>query len=254
MTLDRFFGIHVVFYRQFLAWRRFLKNFLVLSVFDPLLWLYAMGIGVMSMFGGTQNYLLFVATGMVAAVISWSVAMDALIGTMQRLEQGMWRAVLATPTTLLGLTLGEAAFSATRGVLAAVMVGVVSLFFVDFPNPWGFLPSLIVIWFAGFALHCMCLCFTALARTFADFDFVWPLFLNPVFIFSGAFFAIDGMPKAVQVLVQFFPMAPAVSSVRGMLMGTASILDVLGALLSLSVMAAVCTLIHFRLFQRRMYE
>lgn len=252
--MEMIYGIQVVFYRQFLAWRRFLKNFVVLSVFDPLLWLYAMGVGVMGMFDSTQNYLLFVATGMVAAVISWSVAMDALIGTMQRLEQGMWRAVLATPTTLLGLTLGEAAFSATRGTLAAVMVALVSTAFVSFPNPWGVLPALVFVWLAGFALHCMCLCFTALARTFADFDFVWPLFLNPVFIFSGAFFALESMPKAVQVVVQFFPMAPAVSAVRGLLMGTATWGGLLLSAVSLLAMAAVCTAVHYRLFKRRMYE
>ena len=246
-------GISVIIFRQFMAWKPYMKNFLLLSVCDPLLWLYAMGVGVMGMFGAHEDYLLFVATGMVAVVISWSVVMDSLFGTMRRLENGQWRSVLATPTGLGALIFGEALFSATRGLIATVMVVAISYVFVEFPNPWGILPALGFVWIAGLALHGMCLCITAKARSYDDFDFVWPLFINPMFFFSGAFFTFEHMPVIVQYLVNLFPLAPTVNVVRGLLMGTAAPEDLVESFVILSLIIVLSFMLNYRLFQKRMY-
>lgn len=244
----------VVFYRQFLAWRPFIRNFLALSVLDPVLWMYTMGVGVMGMLHSNGNYMLFVATGMVGVVISWSVVMEALYGTMRRLEGGQWRAVLATPASLAALIAGEAVFSATRGVIATVMVAIVGSFFVTFPQPWGLLPALGYVWLAGLALHSLCLCFTALARSHDDFDFAWPLLVNPMFFFSGAFFTLDSLPSGVKMLVHVLPLAPCVDAARALLTGTATpALLVQNAAILLAV-TAVCSVVNYRIFRARMYE
>jgi lipooligosaccharide transport system permease protein len=242
----------VVYLRQFLAWRYYIKNFVVLSVFDPLLWIYAMGLGLTGMFkldGG--SYMLFVATGMTASVIAWSVAMDATINTMRRQEDGLWRAAFAASVPLASLTLGEALFSATRGMVASAMVVLVSLFFVDIPNLWGVIPALMCVWLGGMVLHFACLCFTALARGFADFDFFWPLVLNPMFIFSGVFFATTALPAPALWFANALPLIHVVQMVRMCLMGTFEFVPFIIHLGILLVMGMFYFALQYRLFQRK---
>jgi lipooligosaccharide transport system permease protein len=237
--------------RRFLGWRPYIKNFLFLSVADPILFLYAFGMGMGAMFGA-DDYMLFAATGMVSGVVIWSVLLDATYNSITTVQNGIWQSMLAATVPLRRLLWAENIFASTRVLISCLAVLLVSMVFVTIPNPLGFVWAIPIIFMASMAIHASGQCLASLARGYPDMDFMWPLYGNPMFLFSGIFVTVGSFPEVLQKIGQVFPLYHAVSTVRPMLMGTATLQSYAFHFAVLFAMwAAFSTLAH-HMYKRRL--
>jgi lipooligosaccharide transport system permease protein len=70
----------------------------------------------------------------------------------------------------------------------------------------------------GFAFAAVGMAATSFMRTWQDFDLI-QLVILPMFLFSGTFFPIDGLPDGVRFLVQLTPLYQGVDLLRMLSVG-----------------------------------
>src|SRR5437773_6664950 len=77
------------------------------------------------------------------------------------------------------------------------------------------LPGALLI---GFAFAAVGMAATSFMRTWQDFDLI-QLVILPMFLFSGTFFPIDGLPDGIRVIVQLSPLYHGVDLLRSLSVG-----------------------------------
>lgn len=75
------------------------------------------------------------------------------------------------------------------------------------------------------------------------------LVMLPMWIFSGVFFSSERFPDAIQPLVQALPLTQLLNALRAVILEGAGVLDVVPAMLILTVWAVVTFLLALRLFR-----
>jgi len=100
---------------------------------------------------------------------------------------------------------------------AAVVFGVLLLFgLVD--SPWA-LAAFVVTFLVAFLFSALATIVTALAPSYDFFSYFFTIFVSPMFLFSGIFFPLDGLPAWAQGLAWFFPLSHAVDLTRPLFAG-----------------------------------
>ena len=243
--------MYALLLRRYLGWIPYIKNFLFLSVADPILFLYAFGMGLGAMFGA-QDYMLFAATGMVCGVVIWSVLLDATYNSITVVQNGIWQSMLASTVPLRQILWAENLFASTRVIFSSAAVLGIGMLFVTIPNPVGFLFAIPIIFMAAMAIHASGQCIASFARGFPDMDFMWPLYGNPMFLFSGIYVTLSSFPSALQALGHLYPLGHAVAVVRPLLMGTATLQAYIFHMAILIGMWVLFTNIAYILYKRRL--
>lgn len=202
--------------RNALVWRTHILATLIGNLGQPLLFLLAMGYGlghtVPTIAGLT--YLQFLAPGLVASAVMYSAAFENTYGSYTRLSlQKTYEAILTTPLTVRDLALGEIAWGATKGLIAALIMLASFPLFGLWPSPWTFvlLPMLFVAgaFFAAFGLI-----MTALANDYEFFNYFISLIITPLFLFSGIFFPLNTLSPTARLICEHLPLTPIVTLSR----------------------------------------
>lgn len=181
----------------------------------------ALGFGLGPVFAkaGTENYLQMLAPGVIAGGILFTAVFSGVELIMDR-QFGFLKETLVAPVSrfniMFGRTLGGATVAAIQGVivfLLAMLIGFRPTSILDiFPAMLAMF--LIAMLFAAFG--------TALASRMRDMQ-AFPLIMNflvmPCLFLSGAFFPIEGLPKALAIVVKFNPLAYGVDSLRAFFTG-----------------------------------
>lgn len=210
------FAFSKIWRRNALVWRTHIAATLIGNLGQPLLFLLAMGYGlgrdIPAMAGLT--YLQFLAPGLVASAVMYSAAFENTYGSYTRLSlQKTYEAILTTPLTMTDLALGEIAWGATKGLIAAlIMLASLPLFGV-WPSPW-VLALLPVLFIAGAFFAACGLIMTALASDYEFFNYFISLVITPLFLFSGIFFPLDSLAPAARTICQYLPLTPIVTLSR----------------------------------------
>jgi lipooligosaccharide transport system permease protein len=197
--------------------------------FEPVFYLLGIGIGLGGMIGeaGGVPYGAFVAPGLLAASCMNGAISDGFFNIFFKLHfQKTYDGILATPMRVPDLAFGEMLWALGRGsAYAASFLGVLLLI--------GALggPPMILSWWAVLALPAavlvsaafaaIALCITSFVRKIQDFDVVIGLAVNPMFLFSGTFFPIDGFPAPFQWVIHLTPLFHGVELLRQLTTGAA---------------------------------
>ena len=214
-------------YRAWLMWRRNVDVSLVTwktnvlpPLLEPVLYILAFGIGLgayvqkINFEGQAYSYLTFLAPGMIAAGIMFHSTFDTMYGAFVRLRyQKTFEAIITTPLSAEDILAGEILSGATKGMFAgAAILLIVTLFgLAAYPSSLVVLPlsALAGLTFASFGLL-----FAAVAPYIDNLNLPIFLFINPMFLFSGTFFPLDGMPAWVRLAANFLPLTHLVNIVR----------------------------------------
>lgn len=223
----------------------------VSGFFEPLIYLFAMGVGFGRLAGemtgpGGQpiSYVAFVAPALLAASAMNGAIYDSTFNVFFKLKYNRtYDAILTTPLGPFDIALGEIAWALLRGGLYALGFFGVMLGFGLVTSPWALLivPAALLIAF-GFAAVGMAA--TTFMRSWQDFDLV-QLGLLPMFLFSTTFFPLSVYPLGVQVGVQCFPLYHAIEIMRALSSGVVDA-SILGHLAYFLVMAAIGALVAAR--------
>ena len=192
-----------------------------ISFIEPVLLLLAFGLGMGAFIGaiGDEQYINFIAPGMIASYAMFSASNECSYSAFLRMEhQHTYDAILATPVNVEDITAGEIFWGATRAMLTASIVLLVSAAFQLVGSPWAIL-ILPVTFIEGVLIGSISLFYTSIVPSIYAFIFFFTLIINPLFLLSGVFFPLDSFPKVLQDISWFTPLRPAVEIVRGLFKG-----------------------------------
>lgn len=222
-------------YRAYYVWRRNMdvslvtwKTNVVPPLLEPLMYVFAFGVGLgayvkkISFMGRECDYLTFIAPGMVAVGVMFHSIFECMYGSFVRMRyQKTFDAMISTPLSIEDILAGEILSGATKGLFAGTAVlTVVSAFGLTvFPQSLVILPVSFVagVMFASFGLL-----FAAVSPYIDNLNLPTFLFVNPMFLFSGTFFPLDGMPGWMRAAAYFLPLTHLVDILRAATFGNLS--------------------------------
>ena len=210
--------------RNILVYRRMWLAF-VTGLFEPLLYLLSIGIGVGGLVGKVPGpggqpipYDQFVAPGLMAAAAMNGAVLDTTFNFFFKFKYAhTYDAMLATPLEVGDVARGELTWALIRGGVysGAFLVTMVILGLV---GSWWALLALPAAVLIAFAFAGAGIAATTFMRSWIDFDFV-NLALIPMFLFSATFFPLSQYPTGLQWVVRCTPLYQGVALERGLTTG-----------------------------------
>lgn len=214
----------LLFERNLMVYRR---SWMIIfsGVFEPLFYLFSMGIGLGHFVGKVPgpggrlvDYSSFVAPALLASAAMNGAVYDASNVFWKMKYAKVYDAVLSTPIGPGDVAVGETAWALFRGFLYAISFMVVAGSLGLIESVWGLLalPGAVLI---GFAFAGIGVAATTFMRTWQDFELI-ALVQLPMFLFSATFFPISTYPEAIQWVVRCSPLYHAIQLLRALNLGT----------------------------------
>lgn len=246
-----------VWWRNLIVYRRLWKvNFLV-PLLEPVFYILAFGLGFRRLVGDISyaglhlSYTQFIAPALIAIAVMWNSFFETTYGSFVRMYyQKTFDAMIATPLSLEEIILAEVIWSATKAAAAAgIMLVVLALFgFIDLPSGLLVIP---LAFLGGIAFGAIGMLFTGIVPSIDMFNLPVFLFITPLFLFSGTFFPVSGLPLWAQKASFVFPLYHVVEMTRLFSIGRMEAMPLLsiGYLLLFSV---VFLMLAIRSMRRRL--
>ena len=232
-------------------YRRNWRATAVSSVVQPLLYLVAFGVGFGGLIGtavqatGGVSYLRYLAPALLAVSAVQNATFESTYPIFSAFKwQRTYWGVSATPITPGQLVGGQLTAIALRLTLSATVYLLVVALFGAVRGPG-----------AVVALICAVLCGMAFSAPLIAFAATWqkkegavfPAFsrfvILPMVLFSGTFFPISQLPRAVQALVRISPLWHGTELARGAALGTLRLWPAAGHLTYLTALLVVGVLL-----------
>lgn len=221
-------NVRAVLERGFIAIARQNWAIVVSGFFEPLFYLLAMGYGLGGLVGKVTgpggvavSYPAYIAPALLATSAMNGAIYDSTTNVFFRLRYAkLYQTMLQTSLGPLDVALGEISMALFRGLLYAMGFMVIISVLGLVPSAWALLmvPAALLI-ALGFASLGMAA--TSFCKTFQQIDLI-TFFLLPMFLFSSTLYPISVFPKAIQLVVQVFPLWHAIELMRQLSVGALS--------------------------------
>ena len=216
-----------VFEAEARVYRRTWRGSVVSSFLNPILYMFAMGVGLGSLVdanmpGGIDGvpYLTFLAPGILVATAMNTGAGEGAWKVMGGIVWAKtWHARLASPIGIEGLVLGHLFWSTFRVFMVSVIfAGVIAAFRVAplFESLLAVGPAVLV----GSAMVAATTAFTIRLNEMSGLPMFFRFVVLPMFLFSGAFFPISQLPGLLQSVALVTPVYHGVELARSIVVGT----------------------------------
>jgi ABC-2 type transport system permease protein len=231
----------------YILWLREVKRYLrsrpqiIASMGQPLLYLLVLGFGLGPVFqkAGGGSYLQFMAPGIIGMTVLFSSIFSGIALLWDR-QFGFLKETLVAPVPRLQVMVGRAVGAATTATIQGLLVTFVTLLA-------GFRPvSLAKVPLAFLFLVLIAIVFSALGTAIGSsmqdmqaFPLVMNFLMLPIFFLSGALFPLRNLPKALEVVTAFDPLAYGVDGLRSALLSSEAAQVRFGIGLDLAVLAVV---------------
>ena len=209
-----------VWFRNLITYRRIWKvNFLV-PLLEPGFYILAFGLGFSGLIGGVDyagrqlSYTQFMAPALVATACMWNAFFETTYTSFVRMHyQKTFDGMLATPLSLEEIIVAEITWAASKAAAAvALMLAIlIPLGYARFPGALMCIPLALV---GGLAFAAIGMFFTGIIPTIDMFNLPIFLFITPMFLFSGTFFPVSGIPDWAGILSLLFPLYHLVELTR----------------------------------------
>jgi len=200
--------------------------------FEPLFYLYALGVGLGALIGnvpGTNlSYAEYVAPALLASSAMNGAFYDAT-NVFWKLRYGkVYEAMLSTPVSPSDVAVGETMWAVVRALLySAAFLFVIAV--GGYLESWWAVLTLPGAFVIGFGFAGAGIAAVTWMRSWQDFEFVQIVML-PMFLFSATFYPITIYPTAIQWIVQVLPLYHGITLIRGLttgIVGVTQLVDVL---------------------------
>lgn len=210
--------------KNYIAYRRLWK--VVFSgFFEPVFYLFAVGIGVGALVGDVVlpggeavPYAAFVAPAMMAASAMNGAVIETTFNIFFKLQFGkVYEGILTTPMQPMDIAIGEIGWALLRGLLySTAFVGV--MWAMGMTDSWLAILAVPSATLVGFAFGAAGLAAATWMKSWQDFDLV-TLVTMPLFLFSGTFYPLDVYPPALQLVAKLSPLYHGTELLRGFTLG-----------------------------------
>lgn len=222
-TLQRYFtGIWVIWLREGKRfWRDTPRR--VGAFVQPLVYLFLLGTGMQAAFkifgaGAETKYVVFMFPGIVGMTVLFTSVFSAISILWDR-EFGFLKEVLVSPvprtSVALGKIVGGATTAVLQGLIFMLLMFVPSFFGFSFETLGKMLLLIPVVILLSLGMTAMGVAIAARMKSFEGFPIVMNFILLPLFLLSGAFFPLQGLPGWMNVLTKINPLTYGVDALRG---------------------------------------
>ena len=209
----------------YILWLRQLKRYfrsrsrVIGSIGQPLMFLLALGFGFGPMYqkSGGGSYIQFLAPGIIAMGILFSAVFSGMEIIWDR-QFGFLKETLVAPVSRFYIILGRILGGATVALIQGVMVFVICII-VGFRVENLFLLPIALVFMFLIAVLCAAIG-TAIASVLEDvqgFQLIMNFLIMPLFFFSNALFPLEGLPKALRLIIHLNPLSYGIDGLRGAL-------------------------------------
>jgi lipooligosaccharide transport system permease protein len=192
--------------------------------FEPVFYLFAIGIGVGRLVGevplpsgGGVSYAAYVAPAMLAASAMNGAVFESINVFFRMRYARTYDGILATPMRPADVAIGEIAWALTRGALYAAGFVTVMLVMGLMESLWG-LMALPVALLIGLGFGAVGMAAATFMKTWQDLDLI-QLAILPMFLFSATFYPLQVYPPLLQTLTRLSPLYHGVELIRGFTLG-----------------------------------
>jgi lipooligosaccharide transport system permease protein len=244
--------------REARVYRSVWRGTIFMTFVSPVMFLAAMGLGVGDLVdSGARRvegltYLVFVAPGLMVASAMQAAVMESLWPIMGAMKWfGAYRAIVNTPVAPGELQRGYVLWQGCKAALSATAFLIVAAILGGVPSVVGILaiPATVL---TAVAFAAPMTAFSAAQETDFAFPLIMRLFVLPLFLFSGTFFAVDQLPDWIQPLSYVSPLWHGVELARAATTNSVDLLDSLGHIAVLVAMIVVGLAWGRRTFARRL--
>jgi lipooligosaccharide transport system permease protein len=243
-----------VLQRHWTVYTKLYKSSFALNFIEPVLYLVAMGmgLGVFVQDINGQPYIKFIGPGIIASSSMFAAVYECTYGTYIRMTfQKTFDAILATPVNLDDLIAAELTWAAIKSVIYGLTIMLVVALFGLVDSPL-LLLAIPVIFLCGLIFAEVSMITTALVPGIDSFSYFYTLFMTPLFLFSGVFFPVETLPRAVAGIAWFTPLYHLVNICRAFAAGNTD--HMFGSIVWIVVVAAALAPVPFRLMRRRVIQ
>ncbi len=211
-----------VWMRNFTVYRQTWMMNILPNFFEPVIYLVAMGIGLGAYI--TRNieglsYLDYIAPGLIVASAMNGGSFETTYNIFVKMHFGKtYDAVTATPVNLEDAMVGELLWAVTRGIVyGGIFAGVVAV--MGLMHSWTALLILPLIVLTAWLFAGIGLLFTSFVKVIDMYSFYYTIWLTPLFLFSGIFFPVSGLPPWARAAAWFTPLYHCVNLGKGIVHG-----------------------------------
>ncbi|MFO1518436.1 MAG: ABC transporter permease [bacterium] len=210
-----------IWYRDLKVWSRYWPSSLVANLGEPLLYLFALGFGVGRYVTGIDgmSYAEFIAPALVVASVMNTATFETTYSSYTRMAvQKTFDAIAVTPLSFRQIVMGEILWAATKGVLSGAVILLVFSAARLVHSPWA--PVVLVVCFVeGILFSSLGMLATSIAKSYDFFTYYFTLFISPMFLLSGTFFPLKGLPGWITKAAWFLPLTHAITGAREIFLG-----------------------------------
>jgi ABC-2 type transport system permease protein len=212
-------------YAAYAIWLRELVRFssertrIIGSFGQPLIYLIVMGTGLGATFRSSSvpqgfSYIAFMYPGILGMTILFTSLFSAISVIWDR-EFGFLKEILVAPVSrgsiVLGKVLGGATVATLQGMVLLILAPFVGLP-LDIPQILGVILTMILV---ASALVSLGLAIASRMSSMEGFQVIMNFIVIPMWLLSGAFFPLRGLPAWMSVLTRIDPLTYGVDALRG---------------------------------------
>ncbi|MBU7017951.1 MAG: ABC transporter permease [Theionarchaea archaeon] len=202
--------------------RRFFreKSQVIGSVARPALWLLIMGTGFNTVFRsqGGGSYSQFLFPGIIGMTVLFTSVFSAVSIIWDR-QFGFLREILVAPVSRTSVAVGKTLSGCFQSMIQGGIILALSPLVDVHLTVTIIVEVLLLIFLTSFALTSLGLLIASRMESFEGFNLIMNFLIMPMFLLSGAFFPIQGLPSWLRSVVTVNPLSYGVDALRGVILG-----------------------------------
>lgn len=246
-------------YATYVIWSKHMHKFFhntqeaVGLALQSVLWVVLFGVGMGAIVGQVagSDYMSYILPGIIAlSALSGSVG-GGLILLDERLR-GIMKEYLVSPIPRLSILLGNAASTATKALLQALLMLVIGILMGAHlsGNPLGWLVALLLTGLFAIGFTGIALAMAAQSRSIMGYHGMIFLFNLPVLFASNALYPLSALPEWMRIVVLINPTTYLIDAVRALAFGVPPTLDLWLSVAVVTAMAIVGVWLAYGSFRR----
>jgi lipooligosaccharide transport system permease protein len=201
---------------------------LLAEIFEPVLYLVSIGVGIGVLVGNVSTpglssarpvqYAAFVAPALLATAAMNGAMNEVTFNMFAKLKvEKTYASMLATPVSARDIGFGEIMWATVRGLVVSTAFLVVLSLAGLAHSPWILLTPFAAV-LVGFGFACVGLAVVTWLRSWQDFQLI-QLVMLPMFLFATTFYPLSVYARPVQLAVECLPLYQSIALLRGLALG-----------------------------------
>jgi len=178
-----------------------------------------MGTGFSTVFRSeTGTYAQFLFPGIIGMTVLFTSIFSAVSIIWDR-QFGFLREILVAPVSRTSVAVGKTLSGCFQSMIQGAIILALSPIVNVRLTPLMVIQVLLLIFLASFALTSLGLLIASRMESHEGFNLIINFLVMPMFLLSGAFFPIQGLPVWMRSVVAVNPLSYAVDALRGVILG-----------------------------------